>query len=367
MRYGEKELKIAERGYVMPNFFPTHVRDRWVWRWMPVLIIVSGVVAGVLLPHDTVFAQEMQPQTYTVIAGGGAPYNTDILAFAPSALEVHRGDTVQWVFAGFHNVHFAEGLTEIIIAPDVDGQPTPQLNPAVVFPNVENGGLYQGGDANSGLALDPTSPMFAFSLVMDVEPGTYAYFCDIHPGMIGTITVVDDSTPIPSPDEALTMASAEMNANAGMGIEAAIGASLTPPVVVDGAVQVTAGLQAGPAAVQAFFPTIAVIEVGQQVTWTLPSDSREAHTITSPFMPPGSEFTALPQEGAPPIIALNENAFPSVENGAAVGVGDSFNSGLLFPGQAFTLTFTEPGVYSYVCFLHSGMQGAVVVTPPTAD
>ncbi len=54
---------------------------------------------------------------------------------------------------------------------------------------------------------------------------------------------------------------------------------------------------------------------------------------------------------------------PSVESGAEIGIGDSFSSGFMLPGQSFTLTFTEPGLYNYVCFLHAGMQGAVVVMP----
>ena len=46
-----------------------------------------------------------------------------------------------------------------------------------------------------------------------------------------------------------------------------------------------------------------------------------------------------------------------------VGADGTFNSGFLMPGQSFTLRFPEPGVYSYVCFIHPGMQGTVVVTP----
>jgi plastocyanin len=90
----------------------------------------------------------------------------------------------------------------------------------------------------------------------------------------------------------------------------------------------------------------------------------EPHTVTSPALPPGSEFNIIPQEAGPPIIALAEAAFPSLENGASVAAEGAFNTGFMFPGQSFTLTFTEPGVFSYVCFIHPGMQGTVVVTEP---
>ena len=33
----------------------------------------------------------------------------------------------------------------VIIAPEVNGEPLPQINPAWLFPTVENGAVYQGG------------------------------------------------------------------------------------------------------------------------------------------------------------------------------------------------------------------------------
>jgi plastocyanin len=90
----------------------------------------------------------------------------------------------------------------------------------------------------------------------------------------------------------------------------------------------------------------------------------EPHTVTSPALPPGSEFNIIPQEAGPPILALAEAAFPSLENGASISAGGTFNTGFMFPGQSYTLKFTEPGVYSYVCFIHAGMQGTVVVSAP---
>ena len=330
-------------------------------------VLALGILVGVIFPQLSVEAQSMDPQNYVVMAGGGAPFNTDVLAFAPHSLQVHRGDTIMWAVAGFHNIHLAPTVTEAIIAPEVNGQPLPQVNPAVAFPSVENGGVFTGGDANSGLSLDPANPMVTFSLVIDAEPGTYAYFCDIHPGMSGTITVVDDATVIPAPAEALAAGAVELAMGAGGGVEAAIGASLQPPTTDDeGALQVTAALQTGPAETLQFFPSVAVVEAGQSVTWTVPNNAMSPHTVTWPFIPPGSEFDIVPQDGGPPMIVLNENGFPSQENGAEITNGDGFNTGFIMPGQSFTLKFTEPGVYNYVCFIHSGMQGAVVVMPATA-
>ena len=40
-----------------------------------------------------------------------------------------------------------------------------------------------------------------------------------------------------------------------------------------------------------------------------------------------------------------------------------FDSGILNPGQTFSHTFTQTGVYSYYCTLHSWMKGNVTVKP----
>lgn len=345
-----------------PSRFP--MRFGRLPRWGLALALVVGFFAGVLIPRIAVEAQALAPQTYTVMAGGSTDYNTTLLTFAPQLLQVHRGDTVQWVNAGFHNIHFAQEITPLAIFPEVDGKPQPQFNPAVAFPNVESGAAYQGGDANSGLPLDPTNSSVIFSLVMDAEPGHYSYFCDVHPGMVGTITIVDNATSVPSPAEALAAGAEQLVATARGGVQAAVAASMQPPTVNDnGALEVNAGLQAGTAAVFQFFPSVAVIDVGQSVTWTVPENSMELHFVAWPSFPPGAEISVIPQDGAPPILALNENALGTTADGAEIGAGATFNSGFRQPGQSFTLTFTEPGVYNYLCPIHPGMQGVVVVQP----
>lgn len=325
--------------------------------------LVLGILAGLFMPRLMANAQDTEARTYTAFAGGAAGFNTVILAFAPQNLQVHRGDTVTWLRSGFHNIHFEDGLANLIIAPEVGGIPLPQVNPAIAFPSIENGGVFQGGDANSGLPIDPSASV-AFSLVMDVDPGVYAYYCDVHPGMAGSIEVTDASTAISSPEEAIAAGANELAASGNLAVATAFQASVAAPVTGDdGSLQVGAGIQEGASAVLAFFPSVVVVGAGQSVTWTVPP-GLEPHTITSPPQTPGSDLEIIPQEGGPPIIALSEVAFPSLESGATVAGGDTFNTGILPPGQSFTLTFSEPGVYNYSCTLHAGMTGSVVVTAP---
>jgi plastocyanin len=42
--------------------------------------------------------------------------------------------------------------------------------------------------------------------------------------------------------------------------------------------------------------------------------------------------------------------------------GAPFDSGVFDPGRSFTVRFDQPGTYTYVCTLHPGMGGTIVVT-----
>jgi plastocyanin len=337
------------------------------------LLSIASLVFGATVSLSSIAAahdiETAAPQTYTVFAGASGPSNTDVLAFAPQSLQVHRGDTVVWQILGFHNVRFDNQPGEFIIAPVIDGQPVPQFNPELAFANIESGATYTGGVVNSGL---PNGS--AFSLVMDVEPGTYAYLCDVHPGMVGTITVVEDSVEIPSPEEALTNGVNEISANVGAGLGAA-GAAMAMAGhdmdmgegSTDHSAHVMAGARGGASSVQMFFPAVVTIHAGESVTWqTAQGTPAEPHTVTAfPLPTEDEQVVVVPPsaEGQPPMLTLGAPWTPNVQDGQEITPDQYFNSGIILPDQTISLTFNEPGVYSYGCFLHPGMIGAVVVLP----
>jgi len=124
------------------------------------------------------------------------------------------------------------------------------------------------------------------------------------------------------------------------------------------------GNDVGRAAIDQFFPYVTVIKAGESVTWKFGEGAIEPHTVS---MPPlrGQEVAPMPQEGKPPILAVGPGIAPMTQSGATIKSGDKFSSGLLMPipGQlpTFSLTFADPGVYPYVCNIHPGMNGVVVV------
>lgn len=112
------------------------------------------------------------------------------------------------------------------------------------------------------------------------------------------------------------------------------------------------------AAYMRFTPDTLKIHTGDTVVWTQ-LNPLEIHTVTFPIPgQPVPEFI-LPDLSVNPVAAAPAGG--SIYNGTGF-----FNSGILSPGQNFTLTFTAPGTYNYLCLIHDemGMKGEVIVLPP---
>ena len=145
------------------------------------------------VPTDEITDEIDAAVTEYVLASGYTQDGQSVLRFAPESVQVHQGDTVTWLVSGGHNIHF--------------GRPRAGMGfsfSSALQPTIDDGDRFTGGDANSGLLteqLDPDLEPTTFSLIMDVEPGTYAYRCDLHQGMNGVIEVVADDVEIATPDE----------------------------------------------------------------------------------------------------------------------------------------------------------------------
>jgi plastocyanin len=321
---------------------------------------VLGVAVGALSNQFVTRAQEAEPQNFTVLAGGYGPANIEVLAFAPQSLQVHRGDTVTWVNNGFHNIHFANEPAELVVMGEVNGEPVPQLNPGIAFPTIESGSVYQGGDANSGLPMPGVSPIF--SLVIDLEPGAYSFLCDIHPGMAGVINVVADDVAIASPAEVAMQAAGELGGAVGAGMGASMeleAQTFGDESIYSGQVNVGSA-NTGRVTVNQFFPFVTVIKAGESVTWNNLEGGVEPHLVGWPPVR-GQDVAPIEVEGGPPILAIGPTLAPITPDGSSIAPGQAFNSGLILPGQSYTLTFTEPGVYPYTCNIHPAMNGTVIV------
>ena len=233
----------------------------------------------------------------------------------------------------------------------------------MAFPTVQSGATFTGETINTGIPMDPNASPF-FSLIIDAEPGVYTFQCDIHPGMIGTIEVVADDVDIPSPAEVALKASEEIGSAFDVSAAAAFGQMVEETVVAeDGVANVQAGSTGtGRVTVNLFMSPNVMIKAGESVTWTNPQGSIDPHFVNSlPYDEAAmQEIIPTEQQDAPPVLVIGPGFLGTTQSGATVAAGESFNSGFLVPGDSFTLTFSDPGVYPYFCHIHPGMNGIVV-------
>jgi plastocyanin len=326
-------------------------------------LIVGVMAAGLVGGRSSALAHEGEAQTFMIEAGALGVANAEALAFAPAVLQVHQGDTVMWHINSFHNVHFEESAAEFAIFPIVDGQPLPQLNPAVAFANIADGASYTGGDANTG--LPEAGQIGTFSLVIDAPVGRYMYMCDIHLGMVGVIEVVADDVEIPSPAEVSAQGQQEMGEHLGQGYAALPELAAAAPLrSEDGVLNITAGSGGtGRTTVNLFSSPVGIITAGETVTWTNPADSVDPHFVNSTPYDPVSvpEIIPVEQPNGPPLLTLGPGFLGTTADGTTINAGDTFNSPFIMPGQSFSLMFADPGVYAYNCHIHPGMTGMIVV------
>ena len=107
---------------------------------------------------------------------------------------------------------------------------------------------------------------------------------------------------------------------------------------------------------QVFAPTVIVVDAGDTITW-----SGVGHTVL--FTPAGKRVPVIIPD--PKGQGMIDNPEVFAPQGGKTYTGEGFaGSGLLTPQNAsYSLTFTKAGVYRYLCGLHPGMRGTVVVQP----
>jgi plastocyanin len=329
-------------------------------------LVYAGIPPGV-----NKIAAKLLPKNFNKL------YNPDINAFFNKKTTINVGDTVSFQFRGFHTVDLpgstGKALPLILPGPgtvtganDAAGNPfwfngvVPPLgfNPAL-GPR-SKGTTYNGKTRlDSGLPAGTGAPK-PFN-VKFTKPGTYKFFCDVHPGMVGTVVVKAAGKPIPSAkqDAAATVAQATTD------IKEAKKVAKTP-LPAD---TVSLG-QTGPGGVELFtmFPASLTVPANTTVTFQMSKDTFETHTATFGPVP---YLTKLADSFLSPSIspiATYPSAPPGTITESPTAHGNGFaNVGALDQIPATPLPssgkidFTTPGTYHFVCLIHAQMQGTIVV------
>ncbi|MEY2472390.1 MAG: hypothetical protein QOK28_1719 [Actinomycetota bacterium] len=336
------------------------------------LAIALGVVAMTLVACGgkdssdksaaTTAAKGPAPSTAKVQAGVNDPKdrNIAVLAFLPASITVKTGAAVEWTAPGSepHTVTFL---------PAGKTPPPPSDPAAAALREKATTGAYDGTQSFSS-TIFPTGPKpETYSLTFS-KAGSYNYYCLLHPGMLGTVKVVDDATTADSQSaidgrakteqakwltegraakKALTEAPVKKTANAD--------GTNTWTILMGGGSQHTDVL--------AFQPANADIKAGDKVVFL--NDSNAPHTASF------KGTKELPQNPESP-EAMKPSPGPSPQT---LNATDAFNSGWLPPNappgqgppeaaRSFTFVVPKAGTYNYVCLLHapSGMGGSLTAT-----
>jgi plastocyanin len=319
-------------------------------------LLLTFFMLIVAIPVTNVEAQGANsPQNYTIYAGYSGQGSIRLLSFLPIHLQVHRGDTVTWYFGGgLHNVRFpAEDEVNwlpVIIPMEIEGESKLIGNPAVIYRSEGNEGVFTGEPINSGVQIGPNGvifgpdAMYAYTLSIDAEPGSYFYLCDIHPGMAATLEVVDNDVEIPSPGEVADAVAAQVASAIYQATQLMFEMEEQYPSMTDSdTLEVIAGVEQMidgiHVSIDRYFPSTAVIKAGQSVSWVIGEQNIVSHSVTYPYR--GWEEQNLyymDAEGNPVLEITGVLALPTLENGGEWMVNAEYNhSGIIFPGTPFTI------------------------------
>jgi plastocyanin len=219
-------------------------------------IVVTGTATGTT-PAPTPLATPTPPPPAAPPSGGAMVHIMDN-SFSPATLSVPVGTTLTWMQMGSskHTV--------------------------------------TTGSFDSGILAAGATFRHTFT-----SPGTYAYRCDLHSGMTGTIVVTGGAsgavTALPTPEPGPVPTPVRASAPKGA-LSIVIGDNV-------------------------FNPGTTRVPVGTTVSWL--NHGLVRHTVTS--------------------------------------TASVFDSGLLTPEGVFSVTFNTPGTYPYLCDLHPGMTGKIEV------
>ena len=320
-------------------------------------------------PQTQKIAAKLLPKSFVKV------YSPDINAFFTKKTTVNVGDTVSFQLGGFHTVDFpgkAGSALPLIVpgntrATTVDAAGNPFWFDGKV-PNVGlNPGLFAGSKAktyngsqrwDSGLPIGKPHPI----KLTFTKAGTYKYFCDVHPGMIGTVVVKPAGASIPSAkqDAAATVAQVTTDIKA-----AAKAAKAKQP-----ADTVSLG-ESTPGGVELYtmFPASLTVSPGTVVTFRMSKNTFETHTAT--FGPQsvlgklakgfqGANFPAQGVYPSAPPGSLTESPTVHGDGFANVGALDNDAHTAQIPSSG-KIDFTTAGTYHFICLIHPFMRGTIVV------
>lgn len=305
--------------------------------------------------------------------------------FFPHGTTVRVGDSVKFVPVAFHTVDIppkgGSALDYLAVVGKVSGENDAAGDPfwfngrdqygfasALLSSNFGKEMTYSGlKRVESGAPLATPKPL----TVKFTKKGSFTYFCDIHPGMKGKVTVKAKKAKVPSKKADAKVVKAQVGADLKT---AETLRKKTPP-----ANTVDVG-EAGSRGVEyyGFLPASITVPVGTTIEFRMTNGSFEAHTATTgpgdPSTDPNSYLGKLAASFENPARFLGQATYASEAPGGAAAAltptlhGNGFwSTGALDTSNATPLpasnsvTFGAAGTYQFYCLIHPYMHGTVNV------
>lgn len=336
-------------------------------------VVTSVLLLGVLtLPHP---AQAQQNWNATV-SGQSTDMAKQAVAFLPSELWIHAGDSITWTFAS-GDIHTVTFLTVGQVYPFDFTQGCPPITPS--------GSPFDGSSCVSSLPL----VLGQTYQVIFPKAGNYEIVCLVHAEMFGVIHVLDSTVRLPY-DQAFYDEQAKEQLKALLEdadrhqhhaehqhsiadmVSTAVTSHKKSVTAGIGEIAATAGGQQSFSLVRFINGTV-TIHAGETVEWSN-LDPELGHTITfgtvpqdliDPSCSPNCVVSTDPDGTLHATITSAQQNVHSGLTGALLEDVPGFPQGPVSPPTRFRITFTTPGTYPYVCAFHDnlGMDGQVIVLP----
>ncbi|MEO6968682.1 MAG: plastocyanin/azurin family copper-binding protein [Rhodanobacteraceae bacterium] len=323
---------------------------------LPIAPIVACLTIGIAA------APLAQAQWLASVGAQKQDKGTQALAFLPNEIWIHAGDSITWKLNADepHTVTFL--ITDQVRPPFPVGCPGVTPSPA-------------GFDGTQCVNSGPLGNGQSYTVVFPTS-GNYKLVCLFHESMNATVHVLDPSLPLPHDQAYYNRVAAaktrdlflQGQIDSVLGRIDAQGMTGHPVVAGVGSIAATAGGSQTVSIVRFMQPQVTV-HAGDTVEWNN-ADPVTPHTITFGAEPMG--------DPGPPSANVTVDA-DGVRHATINSQTDSVHSGFIVAsGQErigvpqadlgatrFRATFTQPGLYPYICALHDGlgMKGTVVVVP----
>jgi plastocyanin len=320
------------------------------------------------------------------------PYGTDVVDFFPSNVTIAAGDSVSFDPTAFHNVDIppkgGKMITQLVPTSTISGSVDAAGNPfwfnglknfafSADLQNQDNGLgkhlTYTGATRIiSHIPLNTANPFGTLKpmVVKFPKAGTYTYFCDLHPGMKGTVTVLKKRALLPTAAQDKKALAKQVAA------ELKVAKTLRDAKAPANTMYVGYAGDKGKVEYFNFLPNRLTVPVGTSVTFSMSPGSFETHTATTGpgdyLVDPTSYIGAIADSFNLPQFDPR-GVYPSEPLGTIGQLTPTFhgngfwNSGAL-DTQSTTLsqptakvTFTAPGTYKFACLVHPVMRGTVIV------